>query len=62
MKLHTSIFIPKNMTGRLPIILERTPYQAPDQLRAPRKPEVWKQGAFVDEGFIFVFQDIWRPG
>ncbi|MBK6798143.1 MAG: CocE/NonD family hydrolase [Acidobacteria bacterium] len=54
-KLHTSIFIPKNMTGRLPIILERTPYQAPDQPRALGSPRF---KALVDEGFIFVFQDI----
>ncbi len=54
-KLHTSIFIPKNMTGQLPIILERTPYQAPDQPRALGSPRF---KALVDEGFIFVFQDI----
>ena len=28
-KLNTHIFVPKDTTGPLPILLERTPYQAP---------------------------------
>lgn len=53
-KLNTHIFRPKGQTGPLPIILERTPYQAPSN-------ENWAQGKFkalAAEGYIFVFQDI----
>src|SRR5215471_12230663 len=54
-KLNTNIFIPKNAAKPLPIILERTPYNAPDSARG------WAQGryaALVAGGYIFVFQDI----
>ncbi|MGE0882670.1 MAG: CocE/NonD family hydrolase [Blastocatellales bacterium] len=53
-KLNTHIFMPKNQTAVLPIILERTPYQAPERA-------VWAQSRFkelVNDGYIFVFQDI----
>jgi putative CocE/NonD family hydrolase len=52
--LNTHIFAPKNAAGPLPIILERTPYQAPENTN-------WAQGKFsalAAEGYIFVFQDI----
>ncbi|MBK7600763.1 MAG: hypothetical protein IPJ07_20510 [Acidobacteria bacterium] len=42
------------MTGQVPIIPERTPYQAPDQpqrVGSPRFGRSWTR-------FIFVFQDI----
>src|SRR5262249_43504616 len=54
-KLNTNIFAPKNAARPLPIILERTPYNAPDSARG------WAQGkyaALVAGGYIFVFQDI----
>src|SRR5215467_10175806 len=54
-KLNTNIFVPKNAAKSLPIILERTPYNAPDSARG------WAQGryaALVASGYIFVFQDI----
>src|SRR5215475_9578942 len=54
-RLNTNIFIPKNAARPLPIILERTPYNAPDSARG------WAQGkyaALVASGYIFVFQDI----
>jgi putative CocE/NonD family hydrolase len=54
-KLNTNIFIPKNASGPLPIMLERTPYQAAESERG------WAQGRFsalVADGYIFVFQDI----
>jgi hypothetical protein len=53
-KLNTNIFRPKNASGPLPIILERTPYQAPENAN-------WARGKFsalAAEGYIFVFQDI----
>jgi putative CocE/NonD family hydrolase len=54
-KLNTNIFVPKNAAGPLPIMLERTPYQASESTRG------WAQGKFsalVADGYIFVFQDI----
>ncbi|MGH9842398.1 MAG: CocE/NonD family hydrolase, partial [Blastocatellia bacterium] len=53
-KLNTNIFKPKNAAGPLPIILERTPYQAPENAN-------WARGKFsalAADGYIFVFQDI----
>lgn len=53
-KLNTHIFAPKNQAGPLPIILERTPYQAPTG-------QGWAQSRFKElaaDGYIFVFQDI----
>lgn len=54
-KLNTHIFTPKNQAGPLPMILERTPYQA-------QSGQGWAQaGRFkelVADGYIFVFQDI----
>ena len=53
-KLNTHIFTPKNQSGPLPMILERTPYQAP-------AGQGWAQGHYKEmaaDGYIFVFQDI----
>ncbi|MEP7341555.1 MAG: CocE/NonD family hydrolase [Acidobacteriota bacterium] len=53
-KLNTHIFAPKGQTGPLPMILERTPYQA-------QSGQGWAQGRFKElaaDGYIFVFQDI----
>ncbi|HLA90012.1 MAG TPA: CocE/NonD family hydrolase [Gemmatimonadaceae bacterium] len=53
-RLHTVIFTPKVQSGTLPILVVRTPYGVP----GPNFPisRAWKE--FVDEGFIFAFQDI----
>jgi hypothetical protein len=53
-KLNTHIFTPKGSSGKLPLILERTPYQAAENTG-------WAQGKFkalAADGYIFVFQDI----
>jgi uncharacterized protein len=53
-RLNTEIFIPKNISEPLPIILERTPYAAPGGTG-------WAQGKYKElaaEGYIFAFQDI----
>src|SRR5207249_4467633 len=58
-RLNTEIFIPQNtggqsQAGKLPMILERTPYAAPAAAG-------WAQGKYKElaaEGYIFVFQDI----
>ena len=54
-KLNTNIFVPKNAGVALPIILERTPYNAPEI------PRPWAEGKFkalAADGYIFAFQDI----
>ena len=53
-RLHTSIFVPKAAHGPLPFI-ERTPYGIDE---APRRVLASYMKALVDEGYIFVFQDI----
>jgi hypothetical protein len=53
-KLHTTIYAPKNQAGPLPMLFKRTPYGiagAPGTLAGSFKE-------LADEGFIFVFQDI----
>ena len=53
-RLNTHIFRPRNQSTELPIMLERTPYQAP-------VGEGWAAGKFnalAADGYIFVFQDI----
>jgi len=54
-RLNTNIFVPRIQIEKLPIILERTPYQAAENSRA------FAEGKFKElaaEGYIFVFQDI----
>ena len=56
-KLHTEIYAPKNATGPLPIILERTPYGlADDDKGYSRKLARFEE--MIREGYIFVLQDI----
>ena len=54
-RLHTSIFAPKADHAPLPFIIERTPYGIDE---APRRVLAGYMKALVDEGYIFVFQDI----
>lgn len=55
-RLHTLIYSPKNMSGKLPFIIERSPYgwsgNRPERTLATRYKEL------ADVGFIFVLQDI----
>jgi putative CocE/NonD family hydrolase len=55
-KLHTLIFAPKNATGKLPFLMERSPYGF-DNGRAERALAT-RYKELADEGFIFVLQDI----
>jgi hypothetical protein len=53
-RLHTVIFTPKERSGPLPILFERTPYGVPsDERRATASFEF-----LMDDGYIFAFQDI----
>jgi putative CocE/NonD family hydrolase len=55
-KLHTLIFAPKNSGGKLPLLIERSPYGF-DNGRGERSLNA-RYKELADEGFIFVFQDI----
>ncbi len=56
-KLYTDIYIPKKSRGPLPFLFTRTPYGSTDDKgRNGLLPHSYKD--FVDEGYIFVFQDI----
>ncbi len=53
--LHTSIFVPKGNTQKLPIILSRTPYGIAASGNALDSPVL---ADLERDGYIFVFQDI----
>jgi putative CocE/NonD family hydrolase len=56
-KLHTEIFVPKKSGQPLPFIFTRTPYGITDE----KGHNGYFEGLFkelIDEGYIFVFQDI----
>jgi len=57
-KLFTSIYTPKDTSKTYPVMMQRTPYSV-----APYGPDTFKWGLgpsrlFMEEGFIFVFQDV----
>jgi len=54
-RLNTVVFAPKRAGGPLPFLIMRTPYGAPESPR-PLLSESYQE--LVDEGYIFVFQDI----
>jgi putative CocE/NonD family hydrolase len=55
-RLHTLIYAPKNGSGKLPLLIERSPYGFTDG--KPEKSFNNRYKQLADEGFIFVFQDI----
>src|SRR5580704_10384248 len=56
-KLHTEIYVPKNQSVPLPIVLERTPYGTVDDKNGYSRKLV-RYEEMIPEGYIFVFQDI----
>lgn len=56
-KLYTDIYIPKKSRDRLPFLLTRTPYGATSE-GARNKSLAGSYKDFVEDGYIFVFQDI----
>jgi hypothetical protein len=55
-RLHTLVYAPKNQTGKLPLLIERSPYGWTDGKPERSLANRYKQ--LAEEGFIFVFQDI----
>ena len=57
-KLFTSVYVPKDLSQKYPIMLDRTPYSvAPYGLDNYRK-ELGPSEKFGKDGFIFVYQDV----
>ncbi len=56
-KLHTEIYSPKNVSGPLPIIFERTPYGLGDDEKSYSR-KLGRYAEMIPDGYIFVFQDI----
>jgi putative CocE/NonD family hydrolase len=58
-KLYTEIFTPKNATGKLPVLLVRTPYGASgqDTVTEQGSPFAHSYGDLARDGYIFAFQD-----
>jgi hypothetical protein len=58
-KLHTLVLTPKQATGPLPILLERTPYDATRAVSgATTRLDVLRGTHFVGGGYIFATQDL----
>lgn len=56
-KLFTAVYVPRDSTGRFPMLMTRTPYGV-----APYGPDAYRSSLgpnprYLDEGFIFVYQD-----
>ncbi len=57
-KLFTAVYVPKDMSQKYPILLNRTPYSV-----APYGPDAYQDAVgpsplFQNEGYIFVYQDV----
>ena len=57
-RLNTEIYTPKNLTAPLPLLLTRTPYGLGHDTNGFHTALGKSYKELVDEGFIFVFQDI----
>ncbi len=55
-RMQTVIMRPRVMTGKLPILLERTPYGVPGEA-LPEQYATWYK-SLVDDGYIIVFQSM----
>jgi len=56
-KLFTSVYIPKDRSRKYPILMTRTPYSV-GPYGKDKKPRLHHSQLFIDEKFIFVFQDV----
>jgi uncharacterized protein len=57
-KLYTIAWVPKSLSGKSPMLMERTPYGAGSPTGGPRRTTKW----FIDANYIFVFQDVRGKG
>ncbi len=57
-KLFTAIYIPKNTTGKYPILIERTPYSCNPYGEENYLQQLGPSRLFADEDNIYVYQDV----
>ncbi len=57
-KLHTVVYVPKNMDHPTPFLMQRTPYSAGPYGEGKMKTLLGPSPKLMEEGFIFVYQDV----
>ena len=57
-RLNTEIYVPKNTTEKLPILLTRTPYGLPHDKKGFNNAFGHSYAELARDGYVFVFQDI----
>jgi putative CocE/NonD family hydrolase len=57
-RLFTSVYVPKDMSQKYPIMLDRTPYNVAPYGVDAYKTALGPSEKFAKEGFIFVYQDV----
>src|SRR5262245_11564316 len=57
-KLYTVVYSPKDASQKYPILMTRTPYSAGPYGADAYRPSPGPSAAFVQEGYIFVYQDV----
>jgi hypothetical protein len=57
-QLFTAIYAPKDTSRTYPILLQRTPYSVAPYGPEAYKPHLGPSDRFMEEGFIFVYQDV----
>ncbi len=57
-KLFTVVYAPKDASQKYPILMTRTPYSAGPYGAGSYRSSLGPSPAFVDEGYIFVYQDV----
>jgi putative CocE/NonD family hydrolase len=57
-KLFTSVYVPKDVAQKYPILMQRTPYSVAPYGIDNYRPTLGPSDLFTKEGFIFVYQDV----
>ncbi|QEC68680.1 CocE/NonD family hydrolase [Panacibacter ginsenosidivorans] len=57
-KLFTAIYIPKNASEKLPILMERTPYSCAPYGESNYRNRLGPNALFKNEPYIYVYQDV----
>ena len=57
-KLFTSVYVPKDASGKYPIMFDRTPYSVAPYGIDNFKASLGPSEKFARDGFIFVYQDV----
>ncbi len=57
-KLHTAVYSPNDKTQRYPFMMMRTPYSCRPYGEDDYRTSLGPESQFMEDGFIFVFQDV----